>query len=90
MDGINGPAVGEKPLEVMLAQEGVRTFSVRDEEASRAMRAAFEQLRIVVEPAGAASLAAVQAHRDRFRGKTVVVVASGGNADAAVFRDALN
>jgi len=89
MDGINGPGVGEKPLAVMLAQPRVGTFSVTDDEALHAMRAAFEHLKIVLEPAGAAALAAVQRHRQAFRDQTVVVVASGGNVDAAVFQRAL-
>jgi len=36
-------------------------------------------LKQVVEPSGALSLACLLAHRDRFRGKTVVLIASGGN-----------
>lgn len=90
MDGINGPMVGTQPLAVMLAQPGVGTFSVTDEEALGAVRAAFDHFKLVVEPAGAASLAAVQAHRDALRGQAVVVVASGGNVDPAVFRRALS
>lgn len=89
LDGINGPSVGAQPLAVVLAQGRVGTFSVTDEEALQAMRAAFDHLKLVLEPAGAASLAAVHKHRDAFRGQAVVVVASGGNVDAAVFRRAL-
>ena len=53
------------------------------------MRAAFRTLKLVVEPGGAAALAAVLAQPDRFAGRTVVVVASGGNVDASVFAEVL-
>jgi threonine dehydratase len=45
-----------------------------------AIRRAYADLGIVLEPAGAAGLAAVMANRDRFRGRLVVTVLSGGNA----------
>jgi len=90
MDGINGPLVGTQPLAVMLGQRGVGTFSVTDEEALRAVRAAFDHLKIVLEPGGAASLAAIYAQRDTFRNMNVVVIASGGNVDPSVFRGVLD
>jgi threonine dehydratase len=89
MDGINGPLVGTEPLAVMLSQRDVGTFSVNDEEALRAVRAAFEHFKLVLEPAGAASLAVVHTQREAFRDKAVVVVASGGNVDPSVFRSVL-
>ena len=89
MDGINGPNVGAKPLAVMLPQKAIGTFAVNDDQALRAVRAAFEHLKVVLEPAGAASLAALLAHREVFRGQTVVLVASGGNVDRMVFSQAL-
>jgi len=53
------------------------------------VRAAFDHLKLVLEPAGAACLAALVAHREVFRGQTVVLVASGGNVDRVVFSQAL-
>jgi threonine dehydratase len=48
------------------------------------MRFALERLKQVVEPAGAAALAAVLAGRVGLRdGERVVVVLSGGNVDLA-------
>lgn len=89
MDGINGPLVGTKPLAILLQQD-VRCFSVADEEALSAVSLAFRYLKIVVEPAGAASLAALLRNKSEFSGKTVVVVCSGGNVDPAVFVRALS
>lgn len=58
-------------------------------EVFRAMRFAFEHLKIVAEPGGAVALAAVLAGKIEARGKTVGVVVSGGNVDPAVFAEAL-
>jgi threonine dehydratase len=65
-------------------------FAVSDDEVRRAMRTAFEELKLVLEPGGAAALAAVLAEKLDLRGKTVAVVASGGNVDRAVFVDSLS
>lgn len=59
--------------------------SVTDDEARRAMRFAFEELKLVLEPSGATSLAAVLTRKADIAGKTVAVVASGGNVDAEAF-----
>lgn len=58
-------------------------------EVFRAMRFAFEHLKIVAEPGGAVALAAVLAGRLEARGRVVGVVVSGGNVDPAVFAEAL-
>jgi len=60
-------------------------FTVSDAEAGRAMAAAFRDLKLVVEPGGAVALAALLAGRYDARGRTVVVVCSGGNVDAETF-----
>ncbi len=60
-----------------------------DAEALRAMRVAFEFLKICLEPGGAAALAAVLAGQVPVKGQAVVVVGSGGNADPAMFARAL-
>ncbi|MHC0053448.1 threonine ammonia-lyase [Actibacterium sp. D379-3] len=62
---------------------------VTEEQALRAMAAAFTRLKIVLEPGGAVALAAALYHRDRIDGDTVIVVGSGGNVDAGLFCQAL-
>lgn len=59
---------------------------ITDTEALRAMALAWQHLRIVLEPGGAAALAAGLFHHEG----DVAVVASGGNVDAQVFKDALS
>lgn len=62
-------------------------LSVTDEEAKAAVRFAFRELKLVVEPGGAVSLAAILARKLPIEGKTVAAVLSGGNVDPSVFAD---
>lgn len=45
--------------------------------------------KLVVEPSGAVPLAAIMEHRERFAGKRIGVIISGGNADPQMFSDIL-
>jgi threonine dehydratase len=58
---------------------------VTEEDVRAAMRFAFRELKIVVEPGGAAALAALLAGKIDARDRTTVVVLSGGNVDADLF-----
>jgi threonine dehydratase len=51
-----------------------------------AMRLAHQELGLVLEPSGAAGLAAVMAYRERFRGQLVAVILTGGNLTAEQIR----
>jgi threonine dehydratase len=62
-------------------------LSVTDDEAKAAVRYAFEELKLVLEPGGAVSLAAILAGKLPFRGKTVAAVLSGGNIDPTLFAE---
>ena len=62
---------------------------VTEEECLRAMGLAFERLRIVVEPGGAAALAGALFHGSEIEGDTVIAVATGGNVDRTIFSRAL-
>ena len=64
-------------------------LAVSDDECLRAMAAAFCRLKIVVEPGGAAALAAALYHREDLEGEAVVVVATGGNVGTQLFINAL-
>lgn len=79
----NAPGKLTWPILQRLAGPGL---VVSDAECLGAMRAAFEHLRIVVEPGGAAALAAALAGGEGLPGDgPVIVVATGGNVDPAVF-----
>jgi threonine dehydratase len=62
-------------------------LAVTDEEAKAAVRFAFRELKLVVEPGGAVSLAAILAKKLPFEGKTIAAVLSGGNIDPSTFAD---
>jgi len=54
------------------------------------MAVAFDDLKLVAEPSGAAALAAVLARKLDVAGRTVAVVLSGGNVDREAFVAALS
>lgn len=60
-------------------------LSVTDAEVVAAIRFAYRELKLVVEPGGAAALAAILAGRIDIEHKTVAVLLSGGNVDAEKF-----
>ncbi len=62
-------------------------ISVTDEEARAAVRYAFRELKLVLEPGGAVSLAAILAKKLPIEGKTVAAVLSGGNIDPSLFSE---
>ncbi|MCV0423997.1 MAG: threonine/serine dehydratase [Roseibium sp.] len=70
-----------------LAGEGV---TVSDEEVLDAVAFAFTELKLVVEPGGAAALAAVLCGKLPLKGKNVGLVLTGGNIDPKMLLKALS
>jgi threonine dehydratase len=68
----------------VLSARGLRGLSVTEAEVRAAQRYAFSKLRLVVEPGGAAGLAALLAGKLAADGRTAVLL-SGGNVDPAAF-----
>ena len=62
---------------------------VSDEEALAAVAFAWRHLKIVLEPGGACALAAVLGGKIPAVSQTTVIVATGGNVDAALFAKAI-
>ena len=85
-DALLCPTPGEITFEInrRLVGEGV---AATDDEVRAAMRFAFSELKLVVEPGGAVALAALLACAVDVRGKTVAIVLSGGNVDAKLFAE---
>lgn len=69
---LNFPIIRSLLDEIVLVSEGAIRESVRT---------LVHDLRMVVEPSGAVSLAAIRTSPERFRGKTVAAIISGGNLD---------
>jgi threonine dehydratase len=67
----------------ILAGRGARSATVSEEEVRLAVRFAWEQLRLVVEPGGAVALAALLAGKVPVEPGTVATL-SGGNVDPAL------
>lgn len=85
-DAVLTPAPGELTFPILKAHCGPGRV-VSDDQARRAMAAAFLRLKLVLEPGGAVALAAALfgAEGD----KDMIVVASGGNVDPHIFQSAL-
>jgi threonine dehydratase len=64
-------------------------LTVSDDEVLAAMRLAFDEFRLVVEPGGAAALASVLSGRLNTRDRNLAVLLSGANVDASLFQRAL-
>jgi threo-3-hydroxy-L-aspartate ammonia-lyase len=87
-DGLQTQAPSELTFGIM--REHVReVVTVSDEQLRDAMRFAFERLKIVLEPSGAASLAAVMNGKIAVTGKRAGIVISGGNVDVERFASLL-
>ncbi|MBK5934439.1 L-threonine ammonia-lyase [Rhodovulum imhoffii] len=87
-DAIITPAPGQITFPIMARHCGPGIV-VSDEDALRAMAAAFTRLKLVLEPGGAVALAAALFHPETAVGDAVIAVASGGNVDSAFFTRAL-
>ncbi len=62
---------------------------VSEAEVRRAMVFAFHHLKLVIEPGGAVGLAAVLSGKIATEGRTIALIASGGNVDPALFAEIL-
>lgn len=72
--------LGDKTFPI-IKSEVTDIFTVSDEEIIQAMRYLWERMKLVVEPSGAVSIAAVLKNRGVFEGKKVGIIISGGNVD---------
>lgn len=87
-DGARTISLGRLNWEV-LSQGIADILEVPDEVTLDALRRYFRFANLKVEPTGALSLAAIIAHPERFAGKRVCCIVSGGNVDPAVYAKAL-
>jgi threo-3-hydroxy-L-aspartate ammonia-lyase len=79
-DGLQTQSPGERNFAIIL-REATGIVTVTDEELIGAMRFAFERMKLVIEPSGAAALAALIFGKIPAHGKRVGIVISGGNVD---------
>jgi threonine dehydratase len=79
-DALTSPGVGAIPFEILRARHA-RGLALPDSALMEAVGFAAMKLKLVVEPGGAAGLAALLSGAFEGRGKTVAIVLSGGNID---------
>jgi threonine dehydratase len=65
----------------LMRAHGVEVLTVTDDETRAAMRLLWERLKVLVEPSSATVFAAALKHRERFAGRRLGLVLSGGNVD---------
>ena len=87
-DAIISPQPGEITFPILKRLVGPGLV-ITDQEALQAMAHAFNRLKVVAEPGGAAALAAALFRSDEIEGDDVIVTISGGNVDADMFTRAL-
>ena len=83
-DALQSPTPGKLTFDINRRLAG-KGLSVSDDEVRAAMRFAFQNLKLVVEPGGAVALAAVLSGKIDTKGKTTAIVLSGGNVDRDLF-----
>jgi len=87
-DGLLTDQMGDIPFAIA-RERFERVVAVSDDQVLRAMKFAFRNLKLVLEPSGAATLAALLEGELDLKGQTVAIIASGGNVDAETFARAL-
>ena len=85
-DSIMTPMPGELtfPINQRYLSGGL---TVSEQAVRAAVKFAWQTLKLVVEPGGAVALAALLSEQIEIKGKTVVIVLSGGNIDPELFAD---
>ena len=87
-EGIAVRDIGLNPLDVLRALQ-VEMLVVSEHDVERAIALLVESAKQVAEGAGAAGLAAVLAHPERFRGKKVGIALCGANIDSRILANTL-
>ncbi|MEQ8304159.1 MAG: pyridoxal-phosphate dependent enzyme [Cyclobacteriaceae bacterium] len=73
-------SLGDKTFP-LIKEMVTEVITVTDEEIIRAMRLIWERIKIIVEPSCAVPFAAVLKEKEKFAGKKVGIILSGGNVD---------
>lgn len=84
-DGARTISLGK--LNWPIVKDGVADFiEVSDEKIAEAAKMYFDLANLKCEPTGALSLGAILEDRERFAGRKICLVVSGGNVDSEVYR----
>ena len=92
-DGIIYPSVNPKTIcDGLLTNLSEKTFSIIKENVGEiltaneksivdAMRLIWERMKIIIEPSSAVTLAVISENKEKFSGKKIALILSGGNVD---------
>ena len=78
-DGLRS-SLGDKTFPI-IQRHVTEIVRVSEEEIIQAMRLVWERMKVIIEPSGAVSLAAALQSKDRWVGKSIGIILSGGNVD---------
>lgn len=70
----------------ILSERGIEIIRVDEDEIIAAAVFFLERMKLVVEPSAATALAAIRRERERFAGRRVGMIISGGNTDLSWYR----
>ena len=88
-DALMAPEPGAIPFAIA-GPRLAGALAVSDAETLATMAFAFRHLKLVLEPGGAVALAALLSGRPALKGRTALVMASGGNVDPQIYTQALS
>ncbi|MGI9275845.1 MAG: threonine ammonia-lyase [Endozoicomonas sp.] len=83
-DALQARSPGQANFDIV-SQTSVMGIQVAERYIQKAVRMAFEEQKLVLEPSGAIGLAALLQYPDKFRGMNTAVIATGGNIDREFF-----
>ncbi len=78
-DGLR-TALGQKTFSI-LQKYLSEVITVSDDTVVKSMRMIWERMKIIVEPSAAVTLAAIVENKNKFEGKKIALILSGGNVD---------
>lgn len=88
-DGARTVSLGNRNWEI-LSRRLAGIVEVPEEEIKAGVRHLFHLANLKAEPTGALAIGALLAEPQKFRGKSVCCVISGGNVDPALYRDLIS
>ncbi|MFZ4761351.1 MAG: threonine/serine dehydratase [Alphaproteobacteria bacterium] len=87
-EGLTTPMPGKMTIEIMRHYLS-GSVTVNDDEVKQAMKFAFHHMKTVLEPSGAAALAAILSGAIDVRGLNIAIITTGGNVEHGFFSSCL-
>ena len=85
-DGVAVRRPGELPVNIVIKYID-DIWLVEEDLIRKAMKMLINKMKIIIEPAGAVTLAGILKHQNELAGKRVAAIVSGGNADTSLLKE---